>query len=135
MESGSAAFSIQRARRRRRRSVKKCRLFEGSEKTAAVGSLAPFNTCLEDNKAEAQCSMHLRYCPGLRMLVIKVHHHINGSICQRACTRSQAHTHSFANAFENALCGVTDVCRPSIQVKFTSGAKKQQHVFRLLDDP
>lgn len=88
MESGSAAFSIQRAGSRRR-SVKKCRLFKGSEKTAAVGSLAPFNTCLEDNKAEAQRSMHLRYCPGLRMLVIKVHHHINGSICQRARTHTQ----------------------------------------------
>lgn len=57
MEGGSAAFSIQRARRRR--AGKKRRLFKGSEETAAAGSLTPFNTCLEDNKAEAQRSMHL----------------------------------------------------------------------------
>lgn len=91
----------------------------------------PFNTCLEDNKAEALRSMHLWYCPGLRMLVIKVQHHINDSICQRASTYTHAHTHTVSEKPLRMNFEFADQIRPDSRQIYLQYRKKD---FRLFDD-
>lgn len=41
-------------------------------KTGGKSSMILLNTCLEDNKAVASCSIHLWHCPRLHMLKIRV---------------------------------------------------------------